>query len=94
MECLIPTFSFDIFVENYFTSFRLFTRLRVNNIWATGVLDKNRLRKCIIGDKQLEKKVKWPLWTALVKRKNCNFDSGWLEQQQSGLHSFFWILWT
>ena len=94
MECLIPTFSFDIFVENYFTSFRLFTRLRVNNIWATGVLDKNRLRKCIIGDKQLEKKGKWPLWTALVKQKNCNFDSGWLEQQQSGLHSFFWILWT
>ena len=56
MECLIPTFSFDIFVENYFTSFRLFTRLRVNNIRATGVLDKNRLRKCIIGDKQLQKR--------------------------------------
>ena len=24
----------------------------------------------------------------------CNFDSGWSEQQQGGLHSFFWILWT
>ena len=23
-----------------------------------------------------------------------NFDSGWLEQQQCGLHSFFWTLWT
>ena len=56
MECLIPTFSFDILVENYFTSFRRFTRLRVNNIRATGVLDKNRLRKCIIGDKQLQKR--------------------------------------
>ena len=56
MECLIPTFSFDIFVGNFFTSFRLFTRLRVNNIRATGVLDKNRLRKCILGTSSCKKR--------------------------------------
>ena len=57
MECLTPTVSFDIFMDNnYFTSFRLFTHLGVNNIRADGVL-KKRLRKCtIIGDKQLQKK--------------------------------------
>ena len=41
-------------MNNYFTAFRLF-----NNIWATGVLNKNRLRKCtIVGDKQLQKKLR------------------------------------
>ena len=44
-------------MDNYFTSFRLLTHLGVNNIRATGVLNKNRLRKCtIIGDKQLQNK--------------------------------------
>ena len=44
-------------MDNYFTSFRLLTHLEVNNIRTTGVLNKNRLRKCtIIGDKQLQKK--------------------------------------
>ena len=54
MERVTPTFSFDIFRDNYFTSFRLLTHLGVNNIPATGVLNKNRLRKCtIIENKQL-----------------------------------------
>ena len=57
MECLTPSVSFDIFIDNYFTLARLFTHLGVNNIRATRVLNKNRLRKCnIIGDKQLRKK--------------------------------------
>ena len=56
MECLITTFSFDVLMDNHFTSFRLFTHLRVYNIQATRMLNKNRLRKCtIIGDKQLQK---------------------------------------
>ena len=70
MECLIPTFSSDIFVGNFFTSFCLFTRLRVNNIRATGVLDKNRLRKCIIGDKQLQKKGKVATLNSARQAKN------------------------
>ena len=52
MECLTLSVSFDIFMDNYFTSFRLFTHLGVNNIQATRALNKNGLRKCtIIGDK-------------------------------------------
>ena len=62
IECLTPSVSFDIPMYNYFTSFRLLTHLGVNNIRATRVLNKNRLRKCtIIGEKQLQKKGTWPL---------------------------------
>ena len=57
MECLTPTFSFDVFIDNYFRSFRLLTRLEANSIRATGVLNKNRIRKfMIIGKKQQQKK--------------------------------------
>ena len=60
MECLTLTVFFvvffDIFMDNYFTSFRLLTHLGVNNIRAASVLNKNRLLKCtIIGDKHLQK---------------------------------------
>ena len=57
MECLTPSVSFDIFMDNYFTSFRLLTLLGINNIRSTCLLNKNRLHKCtIIGVKQLQKK--------------------------------------
>ena len=57
MECLTPTVSFDMFMDNCFTSFHLLTHLGVNNIRVTGVLNKNRLRKCTsTGDKELKKK--------------------------------------
>ena len=60
MECLTPTVSCHLFMTNYFTPFRLFcllTHLGVNNMRASGVFNKIRLRKCtIIGDKQLQKK--------------------------------------
>ena len=32
MECLTPTVSFDIFIDNYFTPFRLLTHVGVNKI--------------------------------------------------------------
>ena len=71
MKCLSLAFSFDIFMDNYFTSFCLLTHLGVNNIRAIGVLSKNRLHKCtIIGDKQLQKKGTWPLWTAYIKQRS------------------------
>ena len=37
MKCLFPSVSFDIFKDNYFTSFCLLTHLGVNSIQATGV---------------------------------------------------------
>ena len=44
-------------MDDCFTSFHMLTHLGVNNIQATTVLYKNRLRKCtIIGEKQLQKK--------------------------------------
>ena len=40
MEFFTPIFSFDTFMDNYFTSFCLLTHLEFNNIQATGVLKK------------------------------------------------------
>ena len=57
MECFTSSVSFDVVMDNYFTSFRLLTLLRVNNIRATRMLNKNSLRKyTVIGNKQLQKK--------------------------------------
>ena len=57
VEYLTPIVSFDVFMDDCFTSFRLLTHLRVNNIRATRALSKSRLSKCtILGDKQLKKK--------------------------------------
>ena len=57
MECLTPTFSLEIFMDDCFTSFNLLTLLGVNNIPATDVLNEDKLRKCTtIGEKQLQKK--------------------------------------
>ena len=57
MKGLSLTSSFDIIIDNYFTSFHLLTHLGVNNIWTTGVLNKNGLRKCnIIGRSNFKQK--------------------------------------
>ena len=91
MKCLTPSATFDIFRDNYFTSFCLFTRLGVNNIRATRLLNKNKLPKCtIIGDKQLQKKRKVATLNRVHEaKKQCNFDSGWLERQRCNLHRYF-----
>ena len=57
MECLTPTFSFDIFMDNYFTSFRLLTHLGVNSIQVTEIDFADALSL----EKQLSKKETWPL---------------------------------
>ena len=79
MEYLIPAFSFDIFPGNYFTSFRPLIHHGVNNIQATDILNKNRLK-----EKNLA-----TLSSAHRDEKQRNFDSGWLERKHCGLHSFF-----
>ena len=78
VECLTPAVSFDIFMDNFFTSFRLLTNLGVNNNRATGVLHKNRLRQCtIIGEKKehdyFEQRI------VHQGKKQCN-SCGWLER--------------
>ena len=76
MDCLTPTFGFDIFMDNYFTSFRLLTHLGVNNIRAAGVLNKNMICKCtFIGNKELLKKERGHFeQRTSSKKKLCNFD--------------------
>ena len=57
IKCLCPAVSFDKFMNNNFTSFCQLTLLRVKNVRATRVLNKDMLRKCTITrDKQLRKK--------------------------------------
>ena len=75
-------------MDNYFTSFCLLSHLGVNNILATGVLNKNRLRKwTITGEKQLQKKERG-YFAAHQAKKQCNL-CGWLERQHGCFHSFF-----
>ena len=76
MERLTPNFSFDIFIDNYFTSFRLLNHLEINNIWATNALKKKRLCKCTITVKTAAKKVAI-LNSASEAKKKCNINSGW-----------------
>ena len=71
-------------MNNYFTTSGLLTHLGVRNIQATGVLKKNRLFKCtIIRGKQPQINGLWKFWTSRIKqkKKQCRFNSGWLEQQ-------------
>ena len=71
MKCLSSAVSFDIFMDNYFTSFRQLTLLRVHNIRAARGLNKNMLRKCtIIQDKQLRKKGTLPLLNSIDQAKS------------------------
>ena len=93
-EFLTSTVSFDLFVDNYFTSFRLFAclpTLELANIRARGVLNKNRLHKyTIIMEKQLLQKERdqFEQGSAHQGKTLCNlFD--WLGRQQGTLHSFY-----
>ena len=74
MECLTPTVCFDIFMDSYFTYFRLLTILGVNKyIGYTNALSKRNVAA---------------LNSAHQAKKQINIDSGWLERQQGSLHSF------
>ena len=76
MECLTPSISFKIFMDNYFTSFCLPTHLGVNSIRATRVLNKNRLHKCtIIAEKQLQKRNVAAFNSTHKAKRPCNFGS-------------------
>ena len=86
MKCLPPTF-----INNCFTSFLLLTHLGVNNIWAIGVFNKNRLHECTsVGDKQPQKKRNvTTLKRAHQAKTVVQFDSSWFERHQSGVRCFF-----
>ena len=56
VDCLTPAVSFDVFMDDYFTSFCLLIHFGVTIIRATGVLNKNRLRKCTNGQTAAKKR--------------------------------------
>ena len=79
-------------MDNYFTSFRLLTRLGVNKIRATGVLNKNKLRRCtIIGDKQLQKKRRWLLSTAHRTPSKKAVQLVWLVRTTAGRSTWLFL---
>ena len=77
-------------MDNYLAYFLLLTLLRVNKIRATCVFDKSSLHKCTINWEQAaEKKESGYLNSPHQAKKQCNFDSGWLDRRQGSLLSFF-----
>ena len=59
MKCLPQRVSYHVYMDNYFTSFRLLAHFSEHNIHATGVLKEKKLAMCeVTSDKQLEKKPK------------------------------------
>ena len=42
-------------------------------------------------DEQLQKMERGHYDSAQYAKKQCNFDSDWLERQQDGLYIFFWF---
>ena len=71
-------------MDNYFTSFCLLNHLRVNEIRAKGVLNKNSLCKCtIIGDKQLKK------WNVVTLNRKQKISVTFIRATSGWLHSFF-----
>ena len=77
MECLIPSVSFDIFMDNYFASFRLLTHHGVNKIRATRVLNKIGHANALLslGINSCKKRNVATLNRAYQANKQCNFDS-------------------
>ena len=66
----------------YSTSFRLFTHLGLNYIWATVTFNKNGLSKYMnVATLNSAHQAK--------RAVQCNHDNGWLEGQHDSLHSFF-----
>ena len=74
MESLTSTVSFDISMDNYFTSFCLLTHLGVNNLWAIGVLKKigqeNALSLRTNSSKKKKKRKKKETWP--FKQRNTH----------------------
>ena len=59
LEVLPKGKAYSVFIDNYFTSFRLLKHLKENGIQATGTVNKKRLEKVpIMGAKKMEKETR------------------------------------
>ena len=71
MECLTPSVSFDIFMDNYFTSFRLLTHLGANNIRTTRVFKKIGYANALsLGTNSCKKKERGHFKQTHIKQKS------------------------
>ena len=89
MGCSTLTVSFDLFMDNYFTSFCLLTHIGVNNIRVRGtkISYANTLSSVTNSCKKWECS-HFEQRNAYQSKMLCNL-YGWLEQQQGTLHSLF-----
>ena len=94
MECLTPTVSFDLFMDNYFTCFRLFVCLPTlelttfeQEVCLTKIGYANTLPS---GANSCKKKKRGHFEQRSTRQAKtlCNL-CGCLERQQGALHSFF-----
>ena len=91
MERLILSFSFDIFIENYFTSFRLFTHLESTTLeQQVCSAIKAYANPLSLVTSSCKKKERGHFEQHTSSKNQCNFDSCCLEWQQCSLLSFFW----
>ena len=98
MQCLTPTVSFDLFMDNYFTSFRLFVCLPSleliifeQEVCSTKIGYANTLSSGRNSCKKNKKRGHLEQRSARQAKTLCNL-YGWLEWHQGALHRFFWIL--
>ena len=91
IECLTPSVSFDIFMDNYFTFFCLLNHLGVKNIRATHVYSAKigYANALLLRTSSCKKWNVATLSKTHLAKKQYNLDSGWLEQQHCNFHSFF-----
>ena len=94
MECLTPTVSFDLFMANYFTCFRLFvclTTLELTTFEQEVCLTKIGYANTLpSGANSCKRKKRGHFEQRSARRATalCNL-CGCLERQQGALHSFF-----
>ena len=97
MECLAPTVSFNLFMDNYFTFFRLFV---CSPTWVLTTYEQEVCSRKIVYANILSSEINtckkkkrghFEQRSARLAKMLCNL-CGWLERQQGAFHCFFCIL--
>ena len=95
MKCLTPTFNLIYLLITIshlsvcLPTLELMTF--VQQVFSEKIVYENALS---LGTNNCKKRNVVTLNSTHQTKKQCNFDSGWLERQHCGQHHFFWILRT
>ena len=92
MECLTATVSFDLFMDNYLTSFRLFVclpTLELKTFEQEVCQTRGYANTLSSGAKSKKKKSDDFEQRSARQAKTLCYLCGWLERQQDALHNFF-----